>query len=88
VAFNDTTGALSKDYATKFGISFPVAYAPRETVLGWLGLSVMQRIGVPQVAVVDRQGVVRAQTGPLGGGQLGTESYLRPYLTGLLEGKK
>jgi hypothetical protein len=40
------------------------------------------------VTVIDRQGVIRAQTEALGGGPLGGEAYLRSYLAGLLQEAK
>jgi hypothetical protein len=40
---------------------------------------------VPQVAIVDRKGVIRAQSASRGTTELQTETYLRKYLGELLD---
>jgi peroxiredoxin len=86
VAFDDNaSGPLAASYVKRFEVGFPVAYAPRDTVLSFLGFSVMDRIAVPQVAIIDRKGVIRAQSEPLGTPQLQNDAYLRTFLDGLLK---
>lgn len=82
VAFDDNvTPAVAANYVAKFGVGFPVAYAPRDTVLSYLGLSVMERLAVPQVVIVDKKGMIRAQSEPLGSAELQNEANLRKLLT-------
>jgi len=85
VAFEDDvtkekTTAYSKQYAT----GFPVGVSTRSTVFSYLGLSELERVGVPQIVVIDRNGVIREQTSAEGGGPLGSVEHLRPLIEGLL----
>ena len=78
---DNVTPAVAANYVAKFGVGFPVAYAPRDTVLSYLGLSVMERLAVPQVVIVDKKGMIRAQSEPLGSAELQNEANLRKLLT-------
>lgn len=80
VAFNDATPDMVRQYISQFQIGMPVAYAPRDTVLSYLGLSVMDRFVVPQVVVIDKRGTIVAQSDPMGTADLQTESYLRDMI--------
>ena len=87
VAFDDNVNpAAAKDYAQKYAPAFPVAYAPRDTVLSYLGLSVMDRLAVPQVVVIDKMGIIRAQSQPMGSGELQDENNLRKMINDLSQG--
>ena len=55
------TPAMIMNYTKQFA-GFPVGYAPRDTVMSYLGISVMDRFVVPQIVIVDRKGVIRAQS--------------------------
>ena len=81
VAFDDDDGkgplkdkaaAYAKQYA-----GFPVGYSTRSTVLGYLGISELERIGYPEVVVLDRKGVIREQSPTQGGGPLTDAAHLR-----------
>lgn len=85
VAFNDATPEMVRDYVASNAVGIPVGYAPRESVLRYLGISIMQRLTVPQVLIIDRHGQVRAQSEPLGTPQLQDETYLRGLIEGLLK---
>ena len=88
VAFDDNVSpAIAAAYSTKFGVGFPVAYAKRDTVLSFLGISVMERLAVPQVMVIDKTGVIRAQSEPMGSPELQNPVKLRQLLTDLAAGK-
>ena len=82
-ANNKTTAAFSQ-YA-----SFPVGLSPKEPVLRFLGLSVLEGYGVPQLVVIDRKGVIRAQTTarPSGNLTIATESVMRETVNKLLNEK-
>jgi thiol-disulfide isomerase/thioredoxin len=82
VAFDDNVQPLmATSYAQKFNVTFPVGYASRDTVISYLGLSVMERLAVPQVVIIDKKGVIRAQSQPLGSPELQNETNLRKMLT-------
>ena len=53
--------------------------------MSYLGISVMSRFVVPQVMVVDRKGIVRAQSELMGTAELQDEAYMRSFLEGLLK---
>jgi thiol-disulfide isomerase/thioredoxin len=85
VAFNEATPAMADQYAKMEAIRIPVAYAPHETVLSFLGYSVMDRLTVPQMVIVDKKGVIRAQSVPLGTEELSSEAYLRKFVGDLVK---
>lgn len=88
VAFNEEAEkntALIRPYVESNGVTFPIGMAARESVLGYLGISVISRFVVPQVVVIDRGGTIRAQSDPLGSDELMDESRLGPFLQSLLD---
>jgi len=89
VAFDDDDPKTPplKDKAVAYGqqyAGFPVGAANRSTVFAYLGLSELQRIGVPQIVVIDRKGVIREQSPGEGGGPLGDPAHLKPLIESLL----
>ena len=82
-AANESTPELAKEYQTKYAQAFPVGPVPRETVLTFQGLSVMDRFGFPQIAVIDRKGDIREQTS----GDINQRQALQdePHLRALIE---
>jgi cytochrome oxidase Cu insertion factor (SCO1/SenC/PrrC family) len=92
VAFNEEVNTpnpavnaqVTGNFVSQFQVGFPVGYAPRESVLSYLGISVVEGWSVPQVVIIDRKGVIRAQSASRGTADLQTESYLRKYLGELL----
>ena len=90
VAFEEDDPAkeagAAASYVHNYGVSFPVGYATRDTVMSYLGLSVMDRFVVPQVAIIDKKGVVQAQSAPMGTTELQTPDYLRSFIKNLLAG--
>ncbi len=86
VAFEDNAGPVqAANYVRQLGLKFPVGYASRATVESYLGLTDDVRWVVPQAVIVDRKGMIRAQSDAQGTENLQTESYLRTYLGGLLK---
>jgi thiol-disulfide isomerase/thioredoxin len=95
VAFNDEV--LTKDAAAinkgvvEFSPSakFPWGIAPsKEAVLKYLGFSVMDRYGVPQLVVIDKKGMIQSQTSPSPGkGEIVEEPIMRALVTKLLAEK-
>ncbi|MEO5923870.1 MAG: TlpA disulfide reductase family protein [Bryobacteraceae bacterium] len=92
VAFNDEVQTKSVEENNKVTAafsqyaSFPVGLSTKEPVLRFLGLSVLQGYGVPQFVVIDRKGVIRAQTTaqPSGTASIATESVMRDTVNKLL----
>ena len=88
VAFNDevqSTPEMIREFIGTNNVTFPVGAASRDTVLSYLGISVMSRFVVPQVLVIDRSGVVRAQSEPMGSPELQDEDHMRSFLDTLLK---
>jgi len=63
VATNDMAHMLVPDYVKQLGLSYPVAYAPREKAHEFLQIPLMLIMYVPQLVFIDRQGTIRAQFG-------------------------
>jgi peroxiredoxin len=87
-AFNEealTEPGLIRSFISNNGVTFPVGAVSRETVLGYLGISVMTRFVVPQIVIIDRHGTIRAQSEPLGSPELQDEDHLREVLGELLK---
>jgi peroxiredoxin len=83
--FNDANGAMATQFVKEFNIGFPVGYATRDAVVSYLGLSVLDRWVVPQVAILDRKGNVVAQSAATGTPELQDEAYLRNFLDKLVK---
>ncbi|HEY6339911.1 MAG TPA: TlpA disulfide reductase family protein [Bryobacteraceae bacterium] len=78
-------GAAARDYASKYAAGFPVGYDPHEPILAFLSDSVLDRLGFPQVVVVDKKGVIRAQSEPQGTAALQDEHTLTMLVDNLLK---
>ena len=84
IAFNEMAGMLVPDFVRDFKPTFPVGWGPREQVMAYLGLKPDERFVVPQVVLMDRKGVIRFQSPPLGDPNLQDEKYLRERISELL----
>jgi len=84
VVFNDANGPMAAQFVKEFQIGFPVGFATRDSVVSYLGLSVMDRWVVPQVAIIDRKGNIVAQSLATGSPELQDEAYLRNFLEKLV----
>ena len=86
VAFdNGANGPSVAYFARFFKLSFPIGYTSSGSVDGYLGRSLMEQIEVPQIVVIDRQGVIRAQSLRTGEKNLEDEIYLRSLIDALLK---
>ena len=88
VAFNDevqSNPGVVRDFVTAHNVTFPIGVATRDMVMSYLGISVMSRFAVPQILVVDRKGIVRAQSEFMSSPELQDEAYMRSFLEGLLK---
>jgi peroxiredoxin len=78
VAFNQ--GADSAAFAKRFGLSFPMGASTSDAAHDFLGIERGARLGTPQVVIIDRAGVIRAQSERLGSPILQTHDYLYALL--------
>ena len=84
VAFDDNVVPLSAtNYKQQHQVGVPVTYANRDQVLNFLGLSVMDRLAVPRIVIIDKEGRIRAQSQPMGSAELQNEANLKAWLTEL-----
>ena len=90
VVFDPPTGSTAGGQAVSFmtqylGLTFPVGYAVKNEVDGYLGRARDEILGIPQLVVIDRGGAIRATTGGKGGNMtLEDEDVLRALLDRLL----
>jgi len=85
VAFNTMANLYVDDFVKNFGIKHRIGYSPTELVLTFLGISPMERYVVPQIVWIDRKGVIREQSPPLGDEKLLQESHWREMIETLLK---
>jgi hypothetical protein len=88
IAFNEeaqTNPQTIHDFVATNHVGFPVGVASRDAVLRHLGISIMERFVAPQIVILDRNGVLRAQSAFMGSAELQDETYLRHFLGELLE---
>ena len=78
-------GPIVTDLVQRLGITYPVGYASSDKVDSYLGRQPMERFRVPQIVVIDRRGVIRAQSSPTGEKNLEDENYLRDLIDSLLK---
>jgi peroxiredoxin len=73
-----------QNYITTYHVNFPVAYAPSDTLLSFLGHSALERLMVPQVVIIDKKGVIQAESAASGTAELQTEANIRVWIEKLL----
>ena len=81
MAFNENPEVPA--FVKRFGLSFPVGVSNTVAAHDFLGIRRGERLGTPQVVVIDRSGVIRAQSERLGSPILQTHDYLRELLKAL-----
>ncbi len=79
----DVDAGRAQSYVTQFQVGFPVGYAPEETMLSFLGFAT-ERFTVPQVVIIDRKGVIQAQSPAMSDGVLQQEANVRVWIEKLL----
>jgi peroxiredoxin len=86
VAFDTgVSGQMVTKFAQQFAVNFPIGYVSSDKVDSYLGRSGTERFRVPQVVVIDRKGVIRAQSRPTGEKNLEDEKYLRNLIDSLFK---
>ena len=84
-AVNEATPQMASDYARQYAPNFPVGPLDHDQVYTFMGFSIMERPGFPQIAVIDRKGQIREQTNTLNERQpLQDETHLRGLIEKLL----
>src|SRR5215813_12035638 len=81
-------GTRVTDFVRQLGVSYPVGYASSDKVDSYLGRQPTQRLRVPQIVVIDRRGIIRAQSVQNGEQNLEDENYLRDLIDGFLKERK
>jgi peroxiredoxin len=86
VAVDQDNAALRvPGFVQQFQVAYPVGYASADAMMAFQGFSAMERWVVPQVVVIDRKGMIRAQTPAMGDANLQSESYMRDFIDKLLK---
>jgi peroxiredoxin len=86
IAINDgVTEPMVKEFSSKFAPNFPVGISNSGSALSFLGISVMERWVYPQVVLIDRKGMIRAQSEIQGTAELQDIVGLRPQIEKLLK---
>src|SRR5262249_56899611 len=86
VAFdNGIAGAAVRSLVQLLNIHYPVGYTTSDEVDRYLGRAMIERIQVPQLVVIDRAGIIRAQSRATGEANLIDEDYLRHLIRALLD---
>jgi len=85
VAWNENAREQIPAFREKFGVKFPVGYSPWPPIMSYMGFSVLDRPVTPLVVVIDKRGIIRAQTPAEGDGNLQNEKKLRVLIESLLK---
>jgi len=78
-------GADVAAFGKRFGLTFPVSRCTGEEARAFLGIPANGRLGTPQVVVIDRAGVIRAQSERMGSPILQTPDYLRGLIKAVIQ---
>jgi thiol-disulfide isomerase/thioredoxin len=80
----DVDGPTAQSYVNTYHVGFPVGYASRDAMLSFLGHSVLERLTVPQIVIIDRKGVIQTQSAAEGTPELQQEQNVRQWIEKLL----
>lgn len=58
----DKASLLVETFANNFQVGFPVGFIGRDPMTSFMGFSVMDRMVVPQLVLIDRKGIIHYQT--------------------------
>lgn len=83
---SDANGPLVGYMADYFKLTYPVGYSDKNSVDQYLNRDPGEILKIPQVIIIDRTGMIRAQSGSYdANSKLEDEAYLRALLDGLLK---
>ena len=74
-----------KEFSKLYATAFPMGRSTANNALTYLGISVMERWVYPQVVLIDRKGMIRAQSEAKGTPELQELVKLRPQIEKLLK---
>jgi thiol-disulfide isomerase/thioredoxin len=80
----DVDAAAAQIYATENHVGFPVGYASEDVFKSFFAHSVLERWSFPQEMIIDRKGVLQAESAVDGAVELQQESNLRVWIEKLL----
>jgi peroxiredoxin len=81
-AFDDNADVAA--FARRFELTFPVGRVSPSGVRAFLGIDGANRISTPQVVLIDRLGMVRAQSAPEGTPMLQSADVLRGLIQSMI----
>jgi thiol-disulfide isomerase/thioredoxin len=85
IAWDPNAKMLVPGFIKQHKIDFPVGYSEvYDPIMNFLGFSVMDRPRIPLEAVIDRKGMIRAESPPETDPDLQDENFLRTLITNLL----
>ncbi len=84
VAVNPMALMLVPDFVRDFHVNFQVGASERDPALSFLQINGADRWVVPQMVLIDRKGVIRMQTPPLGDAKMQDEQFIRTEIEKLL----
>ena len=83
---SDANGPLVGDLTEAFKLTYPVGFTDKNSVDQYLNRGPTEILRIPQVIIIDRAGMIRAQSGGYDGNlKLEDETYLRALIDGLLK---
>ena len=77
--------AKVREFSRLYATNFPMGLSKPDNALNYLGISVMERWVYPQVVLIDRKGMIRAQSDSKGSPELQDVVSLRPQIEKLLK---
>ena len=84
VAINAGAETLVGGYAREVGVTYPIGVGDRNMAVAFLGYSAVMRMMMPQLVVIDKKGVIRAQYAGTDRFFRNEEANMRRLLTELL----
>jgi peroxiredoxin len=84
ISDDDNNAGRAQNYVTQFHLNFPVSYTARDTIVSFWGHSVIERLAVPQVMIIDRKGIIQAESAAEGTPELQQETGVRAWIEKLL----
>jgi peroxiredoxin len=86
IAFDqNVSGKTVTKFSQDLGATYPIGYTSSSEVDAYLGRAQTERLMVPQIVVIDRAGIIRAQSRPAREVNLEDENYLHNLIDGLLK---
>jgi len=87
VAWNPSAQQLVPSFVKSLNLTFPVGYSDWDPILNFMGFSVLDRPVVPLEVVIDKRGMIRAESPPSGDANLQDQGKLRTLIESLLNEK-